>query len=980
LGPDGRQLLESDGPGGAQSIETAALAAETAGIYRLIVVAHDKDAPLGRYKIAAAQPREATRQDLDQAAAQRQLEQGTRLIAQGAKEKLEEALKHLAEAQTLFHRSGDAASEGSALNFMGIISLMRGESRNAVDYLNQAWELQRQTDDLPQNRQAKAALLGNLAVAHAQLGQFAQAVERLKQALPLMQAAQNKGGEAKLLVSLGSVHQNLGRFQQALDYYEQALKVFRELGDKGSEGVTLNNAGTLYRFLGDPGHALETYQQALPLLRSAGDKRVEAIALDNLGVLDRSTDPRKALEEFNQALALRRSIGDKRGEGVTLDNLGVAHRLAGDAKTAIQFHTEALRLLQAVEDVHRSALALDNLGVAERELGNLTQAETRHRQALQMLQSVGDRLAEAAVWKNIAWVEREQGRLTEARVAVEHAIALSEFLRANVHSQETRASFLATVAEYYEFDTDLLMRMHEAEPRSGHDAEALTISEQGRARSLLELLNEAGGDLRQGVSAASIERERMLKNQLISKLDNLTRILNTKASTEQKNLAKKEINDLTEEYRQAQAEIRRSSPHYATLTQPQPLSAQEIQRQTVDEQTLLLEYALGEKRSYLWVVSPSSIRSYALPPREQIETAAKKVYDLLTARQSNQLQIVKQAEKDYPALASDLSRMLLGPAAGQLSDKRLVIVASGALGYLPFAALPEPGDESAAPAPLLVKHEIIALPSASSLAVIRRELAGRARAPETAAVFADPVFSSDDPRIAAIAGSRKSVEAHPQSVNSVHPPGRSSGHRMRDFNTIAGSKFARLPFSRNEADALLSLAPGQANLKALNFEASRAAVLNTDLSRYRIVHFAAHGVLDSQNPHLSGLVLSLVDQQGKPQDGFLRLLDIYDLKLGADLVTLSACQTALGKQVRGEGIIGLTRGFMYAGAPRIVASLWQVNDAATAQLMKQFYRGLIKDGLRPAAALRAAQLELLKQKRWSAPFYWAPFVLQGEWR
>jgi CHAT domain-containing protein len=169
-------------------------------------------------------------------------------------------------------------------------------------------------------------------------------------------------------------------------------------------------------------------------------------------------------------------------------------------------------------------------------------------------------------------------------------------------------------------------------------------------------------------------------------------------------------------------------------------------------------------------------------------------------------------------------------------------------------------------------------------------------------------------------------------------------------------------------------------LEAVDFEASKATATGGSLNQYRIVHFATHGLINSRHPELSGIVLSLVDEQGMPQDGFLRLHDVYNLKLSADLVVLSACRTALGKDVKGEGLIGLTRGFMYAGAPRVVASLWDVKDEATAELMKRFYEGMLRRRMTPAAALRTAQLSMAKEKRWEAPYYWAGFVLQGEWR
>ena len=256
------------------------------------------------------------------------------------------------------------------------------------------------------------------------------------------------------------------------------------------------------------------------------------------------------------------------------------------------------------------------------------------------------------------------------------------------------------------------------------------------------------------------------------------------------------------------------------------------------------------------------------------------------------------------------------------------------------------------------------------LAVLRRETAGRQPAPRTVAILADPVFDADDPRVT-------SFVRRPTS-----PIKNETASRAADLTDSVNARdgLSRLPFSREEANAIAALAPGSDVSRVTDFNASRATALGGALSGHRIVHFATHGVLDSERPALSGLILSRVDERGKPQDGYLRQHDIYNMRLDADLVVLSACQTALGKEIKGEGLVGLTRAFMYAGAPRVVASLWQVNDLATAELMKKFYRGMLQQKLRPAAALRAAQLEMSQDPRWASPYYWAGFVLQGEWR
>jgi CHAT domain-containing protein len=308
-----------------------------------------------------------------------------------------------------------------------------------------------------------------------------------------------------------------------------------------------------------------------------------------------------------------------------------------------------------------------------------------------------------------------------------------------------------------------------------------------------------------------------------------------------------------------------------------------------------------------------------------------------------------------------------------------VIVADGTLQYIPFAMLPHPalGKNQ----PLIVGHEVVSLPSASALAIQRAELAGRKPAPKMLAVIADPVFDRSDARLKTLATEASDKE---QAQTIALDDGRSIEHlaEKSDYNPGGTTRrvIPRLPFTRQEATRLLALTPKQSSFGAIDFQASRETVLKGDLSQYRYVHFATHGLLDSERPGLSSLVLSMVDEQGKAQDGFLRANDIYNLKLPAELVVLSACQTGLGKEIKGEGLVGLTRGFMYAGAARVVVSLWNVNDKATAELMTKFYEKMLKKGERPAAALRGAQVEMWRQKQWQSPYYWAAFTMQGEWR
>jgi CHAT domain-containing protein len=299
-----------------------------------------------------------------------------------------------------------------------------------------------------------------------------------------------------------------------------------------------------------------------------------------------------------------------------------------------------------------------------------------------------------------------------------------------------------------------------------------------------------------------------------------------------------------------------------------------------------------------------------------------------------------------------------------MAGKRLLVVADGALQYLPFGALPVPG-RAGDPMPMAVEHEIVNLPSASVLAVLRRETEGRKLPAKVVAVLADPVFERDDPRLRVASHDARSAGPDPDAPLGGRAPRRG---------------YPRLAATRQEADAIVRLAPEGTALRALGFDASRAAATSPELAQYRIVHFATHGVFDNESPGLSGVVLSMFGERAQPQDGVLRLHDIYGLHLPAELVVLSACGTALGKPVRGEGLVGIVRGFMYAGAKRVVASLWKVDDDATGEMMERFYRGMLVEGRSPAAALREAQVGMWRQERWRPPYYWAAFLLQGEWR
>jgi CHAT domain-containing protein len=532
---------------------------------------------------------------------------------------------------------------------------------------------------------------------------------------------------------------------------------------------------------------------------------------------------------------------------------------------------------------------------------------------------------------------------------------------------------------------------------------AFEVLERSRARTLLETLASAHVDVDQHVDAKLVEQERALRADINAKSDRRIRLLGEKDTAEQIKEVDKEIAGLLAQVEDVDSKIRISNPAYAALTQPQSLTAKEVQQNVLDPDTVLLAYSLGENRSYVFAVGRDSLQAFELPKRAEIEKAVHRVYELLTTNNrgsdaGTQAKSPGAAEKpyvEYTQAASELSRMLFGPMAPTLKHKRLLIVADGALQYVPFAALPEPpirrGGAPSHASPLIVGHEIVNLPSASVLALLRHEQAERADLPNAVAVIADPVFDRYDTRVLAKnrpsvlpvkERSTRSAQAEPEDLSADSTPEDRLVRSAADVGLNRDGRFflPRLLYSRMEAQAITATMPVGKVMLALDFDANRTTATSPKLAHYGIIHFATHGLVDSEHPELSGLVLSMVDKYGNAQDGFLQLQDIYNLKLPANLVVLSACETALGKEIQGEGLIGLTRGFMYAGASRVVASLWKVSDVATATLMADFYRAMEKEGMPASAALRTAQIKMWKQKRWSDPYFWAAFQIQGEWR
>jgi len=891
------------------------------------------------------------------------------------------------QARSLMQKAGSRFGEASVLDQISLVYNRLGENQKALDVLNQALVLWR-----PMSNPAREAFtLGNIADIYNLMGEPQQALDFYNQALDIQRRVNDRPQEAVTLNRIAGVYKSLGDYQLSIDTYKQALEIFESIGDRTHQAQILDYIGSIYQEAKDYHKSLDYHNQAMALVRQNNNLSGQASILTSIVrdyILLR--DYPKALDAADQILTLSRQQNDGFWEATSFTMSGIVYLASGDVRKALESTNRALTGYQKVNSRRGEASALRSLGKVYNALKQYEKALSTYASDLALRRMLGDRTGEAETLYNVAITQRDKGNLNEARTQIEAAIKIVEDIRTRVTSQELRTSYFATVQNYYQFYIDVLMQLHKKDPSKGYDALALHASEQARARSLLELLTEANANIRQGVDPKLLQQERTLQQKFDALEKRRLEISNDKDTEAKVELLEKETASLLEEYRQIQEQIRRTNPRYAALTQPKPLTLAEIQQQVLvdakaasrrDDDTMLLEYSLGEERSYLWAVTKTGITSYELPKREEIEAAAKDFYQLLknqAYRLGTQRGLGVEGRPGSSVgndeAATKLSQMLLAPVAAQLGNKRLLIVSDGALQYLPFAALPVPGTSGVGArhvVPLLVNHEIVNSPSASTLAVLRKEMSDRKIAPKAIAVLADPVFSQDDPRLPSNSGQVSGTRSQKSNLN----------RRALELSaTTANVSFNRLPFTRQEAEQILALVPATQRMQAFDFAANRAIATSPQLQNYRIIHFATHGILNSTQPELSGVVLSLVDEKGTLQNGFLQLRDIFNLNLPAELVVLSACETGLGEEVKGEGLVGLTRGFMYAGSPRVVVSLWSVSDQATAELMAKFYKKMLQEGVKQAAALRAAQLEMWRQKQWQAPYYWAAFTLQGEWR
>lgn len=869
------------------------------------------------------------------------------------------ALDDFERALALWRELGNALGLGATLDNIGVALHLSGDSAAAAARLDEALSYRRDAGD----RIGEALTLHNRGMIAFYVGDARRAVALIQEALEVNGPAGDRRAVPHYTTSLARAYTALGEPQRAFDAFTSALELWRAAGDGWGEAMTLGHMGEALEQVGDSDRALTHFEAARDRYRAMGATALEARMLTRIGLIhERRGALTRALSLYTRALERFRTGPDPPHEAEALTAAGrvsVSLRRLSPAKQSLD---AALAIRRAAQDRRGEGRILHELGRAEALAGRPAAAERLFQQSLALAESTGDREGSVETLVELSRLSKRAGDYLDALRRIERALEIDDAMRERVLGPTLRITYAARVKERHDEHVSLLYALHRRHPRSGYDRRALEAHERGRARAFVEALAEVHIDPYTRAAPELADRIRFVRARINALEDRQFRA--TSMSQDERARIQVEIRARLDEYERLQAQVRQTDAQLDFVTRSQAETVERIQ-QAIQPGERVLVYHLGSSLSILFAIGRDSFMSVAVDARGQLPSRVRRVATLL---RDSRRQIVRSAlELELRALARDL----IQPARLGPSDRRLIIAPDGVLQYLPFAVLPADERRTVAAAEdLVARWELTYVPSASVIPLLR-QTSRPWTVPERLAVIADPVFDPNDERIRTPQPPSPSDESHPIPGGEESLVERSAGK--------VNVALTRLRHTRREAERIASLAEERTTV-ALDFDANLQWAAGPALAGYTIVHFATHGFLHSASPALSGLVLSLVDEQGRPRDGFLRLHDVYDLHLRARLVVLSACETALGQEVRGEGLIGLARAFMYAGAPRVVVSLWNVSDEATAVLMEEFYRGLLVAGRTPSSALRIAQQKLRANPRWQAPYYWAGFILQGDWR
>jgi CHAT domain-containing protein len=919
IDPRGRRVLRVVSPLGNFGLQKIFVVAAETGDYRLAVNAYRPVTPTGRYTISVASIQEASSSDRLRSAALAALSEGAELANEPDAQSRARALVKYEEAIALWRRAGDRA--GEALSLFASAEGHRERSEYAP-----AWERSAQALTLAKaigDRWLEGKILERIGVIAVFASKATEARQALDESLSIARSVGDAELEAESLNALAWAAWSVSEYQRALDRATESLAVCRAAKHRWEEAWAWWELGFAYWALGESERSLRASNESLRLWQELNEISRQANTLISIGLVYTQIGANaQALETFQRALAVMRAVGNRGAEAFALHDIGYAQFALGDLESAQESLEQSLRVCREVQDRFTEPYAHQSLGLVYEARGLPERALLSLERALRLAQGLEFRDLQSTVLTAMARIDTARGDLQRARERIESAIDLSESVRGALDRESARAGYLAARQDKYKTYRDVLLALHAANPDRGFDAMAFDASERGRARSLLDAVAEARLDVRDDLPEDLRTREQGLADELLGLQGQL------RASSKRSDVERR-LGEAEERWESLLGEIRRRSPRYAALRYPKPLSIKEV-RQQLDDASALVSFSVDSPGVLVFVVARDGLRI------ERLAVTASAVSEQV----ENFVGLMARSEDDsFSSLADRLYVDLIEPWRQSLPDgiRKLIILPDGALHSLPFEALRRPGEP---PRRLLDDFSISYAPSATIHF-----------------------------RLGSPAGARPADAA---SLLVIGDPAVSEAVRRRAASGDEAFEMAPLPYAAVEAREVFRFGGPRSRI-LLGSDATEKHTKEASLEQFGGLHFATHGFLSQRFPSRSSLLLSA---DGK-DEGFLTAREIYRLKLKSELVVLSSCQSARGKILAGEGVRGLAQAFFHAGARSVVASLWDVSDRHTADLMAAFYRHMAR-GEPKADALRAAKRDMLARNSRLAPRYWAPFVLLGD--
>lgn len=1021
--PSGTKVFEIDSANGLEGPEPVFWKSEeSSGNYRLDVCSEDESAALGTYEITVKELRASYEEDEKLFKFQEIFKSAEQLwidYSASGKPTLDLAFAKYGEALLLYedlstsekYRGSEIGNHFSSVNFtyilrqMGQISLLTKKCESAVNFYEKCLAIYKKDTQENDYSGAKAIVLASLGEAYNGLNDKAKAKKYYLESVSFYISAKDKKGELIAYNNLGSIFDSLGEKRNSVEYYSKALGLVDLVGDKQTKATIYSNLGLALGDLDDFQKALDAYNNALVLNKENHNYQSTGVVLSNMGTLyDVLGDSQRALEAYDEAIKCFEMAKSLVGKAKTLVNKGVIYEKSGKLPEATKYYNEAFEIFENKNELQGKSSVLTKLASIELSTKNYEkaisllvnsleirksikdfygEAYTNHLlgnvflsrkdfkkaieyyvESIRINREIGDKRGETANLYFWAKSEIGLGHTEKGKELIENAINILEDSRLAVRVQKLRNTYLQRSQSFYELYVDILMQLYE-ERGGDYNEQAFNANERSRSRGLLEVLANSNENIYNSVDPQLLLEERTQQSVLDNKLNELVMFKRQNKSENDLLVLEAEIKNARMKLEQTESKIK-STITKDVADRTQPLEFKTIQKELLDSDSVLLQYCLGNEKSYLWVASKSSLAVYVLPKKEIIEDVVEQVYKNITFRsrkaefkfniEKEKQEKITKADRKYQESIVKLSEIILKPALKSTNAKqRLIVVPDGKLRHIPFGLLIVDSSES-----VIDNFDVVTLSSASSLYLLRKNATKKQTNQKLIAIIAEPVFDITDERLRGSLISKKETAA------------------IRGIQESDRAGIDRIPFSGVEAEAISTIVPNGNYKKLTGIEASVPNVLAI-ISYYKMLHFATHGVRNKLSPELSGILLSLIDQNGVKTNGILSNNKVASLKINADLVVLSSCESGLGEEFEGEGTVGIAKSFIYAGARRVVTSLWAVDDEATAEFMKYFYENIFMRKKSASSALRLAQLQMKKNPKWSSPFFWGAFSIEGEY-